>query len=135
MMRADERALVEAAKEVRPRAYAPYSRYQVGAALRAEDGRIFAGVNLENSAYPTGLCAERAALAAAVSAGARRFSAVAIVTTPNAAGRPAAPCGQCRQALAEFGLEMTVLLAGPEGEPERHTLRALLPLAFSGADL
>jgi cytidine deaminase len=107
----------------------------VGAALRADDGRIFAGVNVENGAYPTGLCAERAAIAVAVAAGARRFTAIAIVTAPNRHGRPAAPCGQCRQALAEFGLDLEVILAGPEGAAETHALRALLPLAFTGEDL
>ncbi len=134
-MRAEHEALVREARAVRERAYAPYSRFQVGAALRAVDGRIFAGVNVENGAYPTGLCAERAAIAAAVAAGARRFEAVAIVTAPNRHGRPAAPCGQCRQALAEFGLDLDVVLAAPDGPAEVHGLRALLPLAFSGDDL
>ena len=128
--------LVREARAVRSRAYAPYSRYHVGAALRAADGRLFLGVNVENSAYPTGQCAERTAIGAAVTAGARAFSAVAVATELGSDGRPGSPCGQCRQALLELGgPELVVLLAGPEGEPEAHRLGDLLPLAFTAAKL
>lgn len=128
-------ALLEAARTARSRAYAPYSHYQVGAAVLTEDGRIYAGTNVENSAYPTCLCAEHNALGTAVAAGARRFKAVAVVTALDPAGRPGSPCGQCRQALSEFGLDWVVLLAGPSGAPTQTTLRALLPHAFSGEQL
>lgn len=128
-------ALVDAARAIRGRAYAPYSKYHVGAALLAEDGSIHPGVNVENSAYPTGVCAERTALGAAVTAGATRFRAVAVVTEPPPGDEPAAPCGNCRQGLAEFGIDMTVILAGPSGEPIVTTLKELLPRAFTKQDL
>lgn len=128
-------ALVEAARHARARAYAPYSRYRVGAALRAVDGRIFTGVNVENSAYPTCLCAEHNALGTAVSAGAQKFVAVAVVTELDKGGEPGSPCGNCRQALAEFGLNLVVVLAGPEGPAKTVSLAELLPRAFTPAQL
>ena len=129
-------ALVRAAREVRERAYAPYSGYRVGAALRAADGRIFTGVNVENCAYPTSMCAERNALAAAVGAGAREFGAVAVVTAGDEDGRPGSPCGACRQALAEFGVGLEVILATEDGTDYTVMgLHELLPHAFSGKDL
>jgi cytidine deaminase len=131
----DIEALVRAAREVRANAWAPYSHYRVGAALLASDGRVFLGVNVENSAYPTSLCAEHGAIAAAVTAGARSFSAVAVVTQPKPGGQPGAPCGKCRQALAEFGTDLLVILAGAEGPATTVSLAELLPRAFTGADL
>lgn len=129
-------ALVDAAREVRLRAYAPYSGYQVGAAIRARDGRIFAGVNVENSAFPTGVCAEVNALTTAVAAGARDFDAIAVVTVPKKPGaRPGAPCGNCRQALSELSPDLVVVLATPSEVPVVTSLRALLPDAFGGEDL
>jgi len=118
--------LVEAARRVRANAYAPYSGYRVGAAVLSEDGRVFAGCNVENGSYPLSVCAERNAVAAAVAAGARPV-AVAVVTAPPAA----APCGACRQVLAEFSLEMPVILAEPEGPAATPLpLSELLPRAF-----
>jgi|JI10StandDraft_1071094.scaffolds.fasta_scaffold323560_3 cytidine deaminase len=129
-------ALVAAAREVRARAYAPYSQYRVGAALRGVDGAIFLGVNVENSAYPTCQCAERVAIGNAVTAGCRRFEAIAIVCEPSAAGVLGSPCGGCRQVMAEFGLELTVILAAPSGDQrEVVALGDLLPRAFTPANL
>lgn len=128
---ASDQALIEEATRVRARAYAPYSRYQVGAALRAEDGRVFPGVNVENCAYPTCVCAEVNALTTAVAQGARRFTAIAVVTAPGPDGRPGSPCGNCRQALSEFGPGLKVILATPDGPVEVHRLSALLPAAFT----
>lgn len=116
--------LVAAALEARKNAYAPYSGFAVGAALLSTDGRIFLGCNLENAAYPAGICAERAALAAAVCAGARRFTAIAV-----AAETPPAPCGICRQTLSEFG-DMHVICADCSGGRREFALSALLPEAF-----
>lgn len=127
----DYRTLVEQAKLVRARAYAPYSSFLVGAALLAKDGSVHLGVNVENAAYPTSMCAERTALGAAVAAGRQDFEAIAIVLQAGRDGRLGSPCGACRQALAEFGLDLVVVLASPEGESETTTLRALLPRAFS----
>ncbi len=123
--------LVSAAQEVRSWAYAPYSHYAVGAALLTASGRIYDGVNVENAAYPAGICAERVAVFKAVSEGEREFLAVAVVT-PNGGS----PCGSCRQVLAEFGLETLVLIANAAGEVLREmTVAELLPGAFRADDL
>ena len=107
-------------------AYAPYSKFPVGAALLAASGRIYDGVNVENAAYPAGVCAERTAVFKAVSEGEREFVAVAVAT--RGAG---APCGVCRQVLAEFGYNMTVILADADGSVRlMTTVAALLPEAF-----
>jgi cytidine deaminase len=122
-------ALVTAARAVRKRAHAPYSRFAVGAAVMDERGRTHVGCNVENASYGLTVCAERNAVAAAVAAGARRIVAAAVVT---AARPPASPCGACRQVLAELGGDDTDLfLAGPTGHPEQTTLGALLPRAFA----
>ena len=107
---AAERRLWERARAAAALAYAPYSGLRVGAALATVAGAAFSGVNVENASYPVGLCAERAALAAAVTAGERRFAALAVATD---SGAPILPCGACLQALAEFGeLDVVVRAAG-----------------------
>ena len=122
-------ALISAARTARGHAYAPYSGFQVGAAVLA-DGQVFAACNVENASYGLTICAERSAVFAAVAAGVRRIEAVAIVTD---APRPVAPCGACRQVLHEFGAEMPVILVG--GETVATHLKALLPAPFGPADL
>jgi cytidine deaminase len=124
-------ALVARAREVMARAYAPYSEFMVGAALEADDGRVFVGCNVENASYGVTLCAERVAVGCAVSAGARRFRRIAVTTMVEP---PGPPCGACRQMLAEFGLDLDVLAAGPRTE-RRWPLRALLPDAFTRESL
>ena len=131
----DDQALVERARAVRANAHAPYSGYQVGAALLTEDGRVFDGVNVENSAYPTCICAEVNALGSAVAAGAKELAAIAVVTDPPEGKAPGPPCGNCRQALSEFSLDLRILLAGPTGGITEHRLRDLLPHAFTAEDL
>ena len=123
--------LIHEANRVRARAYAPYSNYQVGAALLTKKGQIFTGVNVENAAYPDSICAERSAVFSAVSAGEREFEAIAVATRNGGA-----PCGSCRQVLSEFGLDIEVLLAD-EGENllQQSTVRDLLPGAFLSKDL
>jgi cytidine deaminase len=124
-------ALMEAAREVRARAYAPYSRYPVGAAVLTESGAVFTGVNVENAAFPAGMCAERTAVFKAVTEGELRFRAVAVVTS-NAGS----PCGSCRQVLAEFGLDTIVLIGDDSGRIVQETsVRALLPASFGPGDL
>jgi cytidine deaminase len=125
-------ALLRAATRARARAYAPYSGFQVGAAVLA-GGRIFASGNLENSAYPLSVCAERNAVSMAVAAGHRRIDAVAIV---GGEGRPAAPCGGCRQVLAEFCAgDAPVIYAASGGRSVTTDIGALLPDAFGPGDL
>ncbi len=122
-------ALVAAAASVRKNAYAPYSRFPVGAAVLAGSGRAFAGCNVENCSYGLSLCAERAAVAAAIAAGETEIAAVAIVT---GSAEPSPPCGLCLQTLAEFGApEMAVVLVNPRGVRRRCLLRDLLPRAFT----
>lgn len=127
----EKKSLIQTALEARRWAYAPYSHYPVGAALLTDSGRIYDGVNIENAAFPNGICAERVAVFKAVSEGERSFSAVAVVTS-NAGS----PCGACRQVLAEFGLDTAVLLANDQGELVQETcLSDLLPGAFGPEDL
>lgn len=123
--------LVNVAVEARRRAYAPYSNYLVGAALRTRSGRIFTGVNVENAAYPTTMCAERVAIFSAVAQGEREFDAIAVVTSNGGS-----PCGGCRQVMAEFGLDTVVLIADAEGQLfNQTTVNDLLPGAFTPAHL
>jgi cytidine deaminase len=112
-------------------AYAPYSNYPVSAALLTKSGKIFTGVNIENAAYPTSICAERVAVFKAVSEGETRFLAIAVVT-PNAG----TPCGSCRQVLSEFGLDTSVIIANKNGEIFlEQSVAELLPGAFRPDDL
>ncbi len=123
--------LIDLADEARRRAYAPYSRYRVGAALRTTSGRVFTGVNVENAAYPTGMCAERTAVFKAVSEGEREFEVIAVVTDNGGS-----PCGACRQVLAEFGLDTVVLIGDGEKKLLKEmTVAELLPGAFTPKDL
>ena len=123
--------LVARAREAMRHAYAPYSEFRVGAAIEAADGRMFAGCNVESASYGLTICAERMALGAAVAAGARAFRRVAVTTEVDP---PAAPCGACRQLLAEFGTAVEVIAVGPTTE-RRWTLAALLPDAFTKESL
>ncbi len=127
-----ERALVNAAVEARKRAYAPYSHFAVGAAVLLKDGQVLTGVNVENASYPLTVCAERNAIAAAVSAGAGN-GAITSVAIATEADVPAPPCGACRQVLAEFAGPNTPVLCYNvrDGKAERYTLGELLPHAFA----
>jgi cytidine deaminase len=120
-------ALERAATTARERAYAPYSRYRVGAALLGEDDRIYGGANVENASYGLCLCAERSAVAAAVHAGVRRFQAIVIAT---GGPRAAAPCGTCRQVLAEFPPSFPVRCVSDRGDRLDTSVADLLPHAF-----
>ena len=120
-------ALIDAATAVRKQAHAPYSKYKVGAALQAADGRVFVGCNVENRSYGLTVCAERNAMAAAVAAGAREFTALAVVTQDE---KPAAPCGACRQVLAELAPVLPILLASTRGNVVKTRLDKLLPMQF-----
>lgn len=123
----DEAGLVAAARGAMANAYAPYSQFRVGAAIEAADGRVFTGCNVESASYGLSICAERMALGAAVTAGARQLRRVVVTTEVEP---PAAPCGACRQLLAEFGLATGVVAVGPTSA-RRWALRDLLPDAFT----
>jgi len=123
--------LVSAAIEVREQAHAPYSDYAVGAAVLTSDGRVFTGCNVENASYGLSVCAERHAIAAAVASGQSEFIGLAVATQSDP---PAAPCGACRQVLAEFG-DFQVVLAGLDGSFRTTCVADLLPLAFDPATL
>lgn len=122
---AERQALLEAARAAAQHVYAPYSGYVVGAALLAADGRIFGGVNLENASYPVTLCAERVAMAKALSEGVRDFRAMLILTADGGT-----PCGMCRQFMSEFSPALPILLATPAGIQAEHNLAQLFPSAF-----
>jgi cytidine deaminase len=131
-MRLDHPMLVAAAREARERAYAPYSRFTVGAAALTASGRIFAGCNVENAAYPACLCAERVALTSAYAAGEREIVVLAVIAdTPE----PVSPCGMCRQVILELAPRCVVTLANLRGETLQTTPDALLPGGFTAAAL
>jgi cytidine deaminase len=123
--------LATTARAAQAKAYAPYSHYRVGAAIEAEDGRVFTGCNVENASYGLTVCAERNAIAAAVCAGALRFRRIVVTTDSDP---PASPCGACRQVLAEFGTDMEVVSVGLT-RTLRWRLEELLPSAFAKQQL
>jgi cytidine deaminase len=126
-------SLLAAAKHARMRAYAPYSKFKVGAAILADDDRIYAGGNVENAAYPNGVCAETSAISAMVLGGGKKIRAIAVV-----AGGPklVTPCGGCRQRIAEFADPDTpVHVCGPDGLKKTLTIAELLPESFSKRNL
>jgi len=123
--------LIETALAARRWAYAPYSKYAVGAALLTSSGKIYDGVNVENAVYSATICAERVAIFKAVSEGERKFTAIAV-----ASNNGGTPCGACRQVLSEFGQDIKVLIVNGEGVVEQETTIAeLLPGAFGPQDL
>ncbi len=124
--------LIEAALRVRGNAHAPYSKFKVGAAVECEDGRVFAGCNIENATYGLTVCAERVALHNAISAGARRFTRIAVAADSE---RLTPPCGACRQILWEFCGDAEITLVNLAGQTETLRLRDLLPRPFDDSFL
>ncbi|MEM7295021.1 MAG: cytidine deaminase [Pseudomonadota bacterium] len=125
--------LIAAARAVRENAYAPYSGYPVGAAVRTVSGMVFVGCNVENVAYPQGTCAEAGAIAAMCAAGEREVAEIAVIAD---ASTPVPPCGGCRQKLSEFAAaEVPITLATTSGARETTTLGALLPGVFSASHM
>lgn len=122
-----EKELVERATKVRELAYAPYSNFKVGAAVRTKDGKIYTGCNVESASYGLTVCAERVAIWKAVSEGEREFTEIAVVAdTPELTP----PCGACRQIIWEFCQNIPVILANPKGDTEIVQMKELLPRAF-----
>jgi cytidine deaminase len=120
-------SLIVAARAARDHAHAPYSNFRVGAAVRANSGRIFTGCNVENSTYGLTLCAERVAIFKAISEGERGFDAIAVVTDTDSL---TPPCGACRQIIWEFCGDATVVLSNLQGKTELHRMSALFPKPF-----
>ncbi len=132
-MDAKIQALFDAARAAQAQAYAPYSRFRVGAALVDEQGRIHAGCNVENAAYPVGSCAEAGAISAMALAGGRRIMAILVIGDGEAL---VTPCGGCRQRIREFAApETPVLIAGPDGVRAQFTFDTLLPASFGPDNL
>ncbi|MCI9469228.1 MAG: cytidine deaminase [Oscillospiraceae bacterium] len=125
--------LVSKAKAASQNAYAPYSHFRVGAALECGDGSVYTGCNVENAAYGLAICAERTAMVKAVSEGRRDFVRLGIYCADTEDF--GMPCGQCRQFMAEFNLDMEVIIGRPDGETQTYLVRDLLPQAFTPADL
>lgn len=124
-------SLIQAAREAREKAYAPYSGFKVGAAVLNRDGRIFSGCNVENASYGLTNCAERTAVFKAVSEGGTQLTALAVIADTR---KPVAPCGACRQVMAEFGIEK-IIMCNTKGERHIATLDQLLPAVFDQHDL
>lgn len=125
--------LIKEAKAAREMAYTPYSKFNVGAALLTNDGKIYRGCNIENAAYSMANCAERTAIFKAISEGDKNFVAIAVVADTK---RPVPPCGACRQVIAELcPKDMKVILTNLQGDIEELTVNELLPGAFSAEDL
>ncbi len=132
----DGKALMAAAQKARENSYSPYSHFRVGAALLTKSGKIYTGCNIENAAYPATVCAERTAIFKAVSEGEREFEAIAIVGGKEGETAPfCAPCGVCRQVMAEFCPPDFTLYLGNEEHFERYTLDMVLPFSFTNRDL
>ncbi len=127
----DLQKLSEAALEARKNAYAPYSKFCVGAAVLTESGKIYTGCNIENASYGLTCCAERNAVFAAVGAGERRFKALYVAAEGSA---PVAPCGACRQVIAEFGIPQ-IIMADLQGHTKTMTAEELLPYSFGAASM
>ncbi|MBM7552510.1 cytidine deaminase [Thalassobacillus pellis] len=125
--------LIERAKQIREKAYTPYSKFPVGAALKTKSGVIYEGCNIENAAYPVTCCAERVAIFKAVSDGERDFSELAVVADTT---RPVPPCGSCRQVMSEFfPSDLTIYTSNLSGEIKSMTMEELLPFSFNQSDL
>ncbi len=132
----NDRELMELAQKARETSYSPYSRFRVGAALLTKSGKVYTGCNIENASYPATVCAERTAIFKAVSEGEKEFEALAIVGGRE--GETAdfcAPCGVCRQVVAEFCPPAFKILLGNPAKFKAYTLEMLLPLSFTGSDL
>ena len=127
----DDKSLIAIAGQAKERAYAPYSGFQVGAALLSTDGEVFKGCNIEAASFGNTICAERTALCKAVSEGNRSFTKLAVVADSE---DPCTPCGICRQMLMEFAPDLIVLCVNKMGEYATYTLQELLPHAFSSKD-
>jgi len=131
-MKEDYKKLISEAEKARKRAYTPYSKFQVGAAVLCDDGKIFAGCNIENASFGLAVCAERVAIFKAISEGSTKFEAIAVVGDTD---KPCSPCGACRQVISEFGEDIPLIMANLKGDVKIKKIKELLPEAFGKNDL
>ena len=124
--------LIGEAEQARKKAYTPYSKFKVGAAILTSEGRIFSGCNIENASFGLTICAERVAVFKAISEGFKKFEAIAIIADTI---RPCYPCGACRQVILEFGEDITLIMANLRGDIKINKIKELLPEAFNKNDL
>ena len=124
--------LIGEAEKARKRAYTPYSKFKVGAAVLCDDGKIFTGCNIENASFGLALCAERVAIFKAVSEGSTKFEAIAVIGDTD---KPCSPCGACRQVISEFGEDIPLIMANLKGDVKIKKIKELLPEAFGKNDL
>jgi len=124
--------LIKEAEKARKRAYTPYSKFKVGAAVLCDDGKIFTGCNIENASFGMSVCAERVAIFKAVSEGSTKFEAIAVIGDTD---KPCSPCGACRQVISEFGEDIPLIMANLKGDVKIKKIGDLLPEAFGKKDL
>jgi len=124
--------LIKEAEKARKRAYTPYSKFQVGAAVLCADGKIFTGCNIENASFGLAVCAERVAIFKAISEGSTKFEAIAVISDTD---KPCSPCGACRQVISEFGKDIPLIMANLKGDFKIKKIKELLPEAFGKNDL
>ncbi len=124
--------LIKEAEKARNRAYTPYSKFKVGAAVLCDDGKIFTGCNIENASFGMSICAERVAIFKAVSEGSTKFEAIAVIGDTD---KPCSPCGACRQVISEFGEDIPLIMANLKGDVKIKKIGDLLPEAFGKKDL
>jgi len=124
--------LIKEAEKARKRAYTPYSKFQVGAAVLCADGKIFTGCNIENASFGLSVCAERVAIFKAISEGSTKFESIAVIGDTD---KPCSPCGACRQVISEFGEDIPLIMANLKGEVKIKKIKELLPEAFGKNDL
>jgi cytidine deaminase len=124
--------LIKEAKKARKKAYTPYSKFKVGAAVLSADGKIFTGCNIENASFGLAVCAERVAIFKAISEGSIKFKAIAVIGDTD---KPCSPCGACRQVISEFGENIPLIMANLKGDVKIKKIKELLPEAFSKNDL
>ena len=131
-MKEDYKKLISEAEKARERAYTPYSKFQVGAAVLCADGKIFTGCNIENASFGLAVCAERVAIFKAISEGSTKFEAIAVIGDTD---KPCSPCGACRQVISEFGEDIVLVMSNLKGDTKIMKINELLPDAFGKNDL
>ncbi len=131
-MKKEYKKLIEEAEKARKRAYTPYSKFKVGAAVLSVNGEIFTGCNIENASFGLAVCAERVAIFKAISEGTTKFEAIAVIGDTD---KPCSPCGACRQVISEFGEDIPLIMANLKGDVKIKKIKELLPEAFGKKDL